>query len=287
MARFRTRPWIEAAVASALLVCMGLASAGPARSGPEKDREAFARYFLDRFPDVPLAEYANGIYALDERAREQWEEIEEFPPYEFAVEHGQELFAQSFSNGAGYADCFENGGVGIRQNYPRFDADRGDVVTLELAVNLCRERNGEPLLAYDGDDMNAISAYMAWTSRGKPINVAVPDDPRALAAYEAGKQFYYSKRGQLNFSCSDCHVTSAGQYVRADHLSAGLGHPTHFPVYRSKLGRMLSLHGRFYGCVRDVRARPFEEQSPEFRNLEYFLTYMSNGLPVNGPGARK
>jgi sulfur-oxidizing protein SoxA len=128
---------------------------------------------------------------------------------------------------------------------------------------------------------------MAWTSRGETIDVKVPDDPRALAAYEDGKRFYYSKRGQLNFACSDCHVTSAGSWVRADHLSASLGHPSHFPVYRSKLGEMISLHSRFYGCIRDVRARPLDEQSEEYRNLEYFLTYMSNGLEVNGPGARK
>jgi sulfur-oxidizing protein SoxA len=118
--------------------------------------------------------------------------------------------------------------------------------------------------------------------------VLVPDDePGALAAYEEGKRFYYSKRGQLNLACGDCHVTSVGMYVRADHLSASLGHSTHFPVYRSKLGRMISMHERFYGCVRDVRARPFDLQSLEFRNLEYFLAYMSNGLTINGPGARK
>ena len=50
---------------------------------------------------------------------------------------------------------------------------------------------------------------------------------------------------------------------------------------------MISLHERFYGCVRDVRARPFALQSEEYRNLEFFLSYMSNGLEINGPGARK
>ena len=50
---------------------------------------------------------------------------------------------------------------------------------------------------------------------------------------------------------------------------------------------MITLQQRFAGCVRDVRAKPFELQSREFRNLEYFLSYMSNGLELNGPGARK
>ena len=80
---------------------------------------------------------------------------------------------------------------------------------------------------------------------------------------------------------------SSGLYVRADRLSPGLGHPTHFPVYRSKLGKVISIQQRFSGCVRDVRARQFPLQSIEFNNLEYFLTFMSNGFEVNGPGARK
>ena len=164
----------------------------------------------------------------------------------------------------------------------------GEVETLETAINRCREKHGQTGFEYGGEQLLALTAYMAFVSRGNPINVTVSsDDEGAMAAYEKGKQFYYTKRGQLNLSCFDCHVTSVGQYVRADHLSASLGHPTHFPVYRSKLGGMISLQQRFSGCVRDVRAKPFALQSREFRNLEYFLTFMSNGLEVNGPGARK
>ena len=107
-----------------------------------------------------------------------------------------------------------------------------------------------------------------------------------MAAYEAGKRFYYSKRGQLNFACADCHVTSVGLRVRADRLSASLGHPTHFPVYRSKLGGMRSLQPRFFGCIRDVRAKPFDPQSREYRNLQFFRAYLSNVLMIKGPGAR-
>lgn len=277
----------EPVIIRPLVIAFAAVLSLPAEAGPEEDREAFRAYFMKRFPDVPVEQYVNGIYALDENARRQWQEIEEFPPYEFAVEQGEALFQRAFANGGRYADCFENGGIAVRQNYPRFDPEAGEVLTLELALNHCRSANGETPYPYDSQEIIALSAYMAWTSRGRDISVSIPDDPRALSAYEEGKRFYYSKRGQLNFACSDCHVRSAGSWVRADHLSSSLGHPSHFPVYRSKLGRMISLHSRFYGCVRDVKARPFPEQSREYRNLEYFLTYMSNGLPVNGPGARK
>jgi sulfur-oxidizing protein SoxA len=257
-------------------------------AGPAEDRKAFIDYFESRFPDIPFSEYANGIYAIDQDARNQWLEIEEFPPYEFAMEEGAFIWQEKFPDEKSYSDCFKNSEAGVRQNYPQFDRQTGEVITLELAIRLCQKKHGQQVLEYGSEKILALSAFMAFNSRGKTIDIVVYDnDARALAAYEEGKRFYYSKRGQLNFSCADCHVTSVGQYVRADRLSAGLGHPTHFPVYRSKFGSMLSLHQRFAGCIRDVRAKPFELQSTEYRNLEYFLTYMSNGLEVNGPGSRK
>jgi sulfur-oxidizing protein SoxA len=276
------------AITAGLIFVYTLTVYQPAFAGPPEDRQAFVKYFESRFPDIPFAEYANGIYAIDQDARSQWLEIEEFPPYEFAVEQGASLWQEKFSDGKSYSDCFKNSENGVRQNYPKFDTQTDQVITLELAINLCRNKHGQKNLEFGSEQMLALTAFMAFESRGKPINIIVAeDDPRALAAYEKGKQFYYSKRGQLNFSCADCHVVSVGQYVRADHLSASLGHPTHFPVYRSKFGSMLSLHQRVAGCIRDVRAKPFELQSTEYRTLEYFLTYMSNGLEANGPGARK
>jgi sulfur-oxidizing protein SoxA len=254
----------------------------------EDDRQALVDYYQSRFPNVELQEFANGLYAFDEVAREQWLEMEDFPPYEIAIEEGEEYFNTPFANGKSYADCFENGGDSIRQNYPYFDTEAGQVVTLELAINQCREANGEEALPYMRGELAAISAYMAYSSRGNEIDVQVPaDEPAAVAAYEAGKQFYYSRRGQLNFSCANCHAQSAGLMLRADRLSTALGQATHWPVYRAKWGEIGTLHWRFRECNEQVRARPFDAQSEEFRNLEYFLTYMSNGLELNGPASRR
>lgn len=259
-----------------------------AMAGPEEDRVAFVKYFQSHFPDVPFDEFANGIYAIDEDSRRQWLEIEEFPPYEFAIEQGESLWQQAFTNGRTFADCFGQPPGSIRAMYPRYEAARGEVVTLEVALNDCRVASDEEPYAYDAGDLIDLMAYLAFEARGKRIDVQIPpDQPGAIAAYENGKRFYYSKRGQLNFACSDCHVTSVGLRVRADRLGPSLGHPTHFPVYRSKLGGMITLQQRFWGCIRDVRAKPFELQSAEYRNLEFFLAYMSNGLTINGPGARK
>ncbi|MEM7563767.1 MAG: sulfur oxidation c-type cytochrome SoxA, partial [Pseudomonadota bacterium] len=201
--------------------------------------------------------------------------------------NGEELFNKPFANGNTYASCFENGGIGIRQNYPYFDPESGEIKTLELEINECRVANGEKPLKYKRGPIADISAYMASTSRGNVFNIVVPDDPRAIAAYERGKRHFYQKRGQLNMACADCHKFYSGNKVRADLLSPALGHLTHFPVYRSKWGGMGTTHRRYGGCNKQVRAKPFKAQSAEYRALEYFHTYMSNGLVVNGPGARK
>lgn len=254
---------------------------------PEEDLKSFREYYAKRFPDTPFDDYVNGVYSIDSASRDQWEAIEDFPPYELNVEKGEELFNTPFANGKTYADCFENDGVSIRQNYPYFDTDTGKVVTLEMAINQCRKDNGEKPLKAKKGAIADVSAYMAYTSRGEIFNITIPDDERAMDAYERGKKHFYTKRGQLNMACADCHMYYAGNRVRADILSPALGQPTHFPVYRSKWGGLGTLHRRYGGCNEQVRAKSFKAQSEEYAALEYFHTYMSNGLEVNGPGARK
>ena len=255
---------------------------------PEADRVALQNYFKKRFPESEVQDYINGIYAVDSGSRAQWEEIEEFPPYEFAVEEGETLFNTPFANGKGYADCFENGGQGIRQNFPYWSKEEGTVKTLEMEINECREANGEEPLKWGKGDIAKISAYMAWTSRDQVFDVQIPaDDERAKAAYLDGKKFFYAKRGQLNLSCANCHVQGTNIRIRADLPSPQLGHVTHFPVFRSKWGELGTLHRRYSGCHKDSRSKPLKPQAERFRHLEYFQTYMSNGLVVNGPGARK
>jgi len=257
------------------------------QASPEDDLKTFRGYFMERFPNVPLEEFANGVYAIDADSREQWEAIEEFPPYELAIEEGEELFNTPFKNGKTYASCFRNDGIGVKGDYPYYDTEKGQVETLESAINACRTKNGEKPLKWKQGEIASLSAYMAYTTRGQIIDIKIPHDQRAMDAYENGKHFYYARRGQLNMSCAHCHIDNSGNKIRADLLSPALGQLTHFPVYRSRWGNLGTAHRRFAGCNNQVRALPFKAQSTQYRDLEYFLTYMSNGIPWNGPGARK
>ena len=258
-----------------------------AQATPEEDLATFRNFYKERFPGVPMDEYVNGVYAIDPVGRESWEAIEEFPPYEPFIDEGQEMWETPFANGKTYKDCFPDGPA-IGSKFPRWDKQQGKVITLPRALNQCREANGEKPLKYKKGPINGLLAYIASESRGQITSVEIPaDDPKAMEAYEEGKKFYFTRRGQLNFACANCHLQNAGNQIRSEILSPALGQTTHWPVYRSKWGTVGTLHRRFTGCNKQVRAKPFKANGEQYSNLEYFLTYMSNGLPLNGPGARK
>ena len=273
-------------IIGAILVGVAQTALADTAVDPKAEFKAFRAYFTNRFPKVPLDDFVNGPYSMDEGLRKQWKAIEEFPPYEFAVDKGKEMFATPFANGKSYSDCFPNHGISIRQNYPYFDAKSGQVITLELALNQCREANGEKPFSYTTDDMAALTAYMAFTSRGKAFDIKIPDDPRALAAYRKGEEYFYTRRGQLNFSCASCHVQAAGDHIRTEVLAPALGIIAAMPIYRSEWGAMGTTSRRFITCNSQVRATPLEAQDELYRDVEYYLSYMSNGLPISGPGAR-
>jgi sulfur-oxidizing protein SoxA len=132
---------------------------------PAADQKAFQNYFTKKFPKLKYDDFVNGPYSMDEGLHRQWEEKEQFPPYEFAVETGKEMFATPFKNGKSYADCFAKKGIGVRQNYPYFDEKEGKVITLELALNRCREANGEAPYNYLKDEMASLTAYSLHLSR--------------------------------------------------------------------------------------------------------------------------
>ena len=276
------------------MLCMLAAPMLGIAANPAKDLKDFRSHYTKMFPDTPMNDFVNGVYSVDKASREQWEAFEEFPPYEIYVDKGEELFNKPFKNGKTYSSCFPKAKQGIKQDYPYFDKKRKEVITLELAINECRKKNGEEPLKYKKGAMAHLTAYIAYQSRGKKGNVKIDSSKESMQWYARGKQHFYAKRGQLNLSCADCHYFSAGKRIRADILSPALGHTSHFPVYRNKwsLGDkggdgMGTLQRRYGGCNKQVRAKPFKAQSEEYRALEYFHTYMSNDLSLNGPGVRK
>ncbi len=273
-----------------LCIGIGLATASAvatAEISPDADKQKLWEFFKARYSSIATEDYVNGNYVFSEDLRSQWEEVEaDFPPYEELVEKGEAEWNKAFSNGKHYASCFPGKEVSdIRGAHPYFDNERAEVITLELALNECRENNGEKPLKWQKGALANLSAYIAFEGRGNAIAIKV-ESKAAKQAYQNGKHLFYGKRGQFNMSCSDCHVYYAGKRARANVLSSVIGQVSHFPVYRKKWGNLGTLHRRYVGCQKNIRAKPYKPQSVEYRNLELFHSYMSNGLEWNGPQTR-
>ena len=273
---------------SLALIAVALSTIVTVQAGtPAEDTQALKGYFTKTLGDkVNFDDFIDGTYALNEDARSQWEEIEEFPPYEIGIEKGADLWAKEFKNGKSFTSCFGEDISGLRAKYPYHDEAKDTIITLEGDINKCLTDNGEKPYKWKKGKIAFVSAHIAFEGRGGKIDVQ-PKTEKAIAWYNKGKNFFYAKRGQLNMSCADCHVYNANKKVRAEPLSPVIGHTSHFPVLRSKWGEIGTLHRRYGGCNKNIRAKPFKAQSDEYKALEYFEAVMSNGLVLNGPGSRK
>ena len=203
-----------------------------------------------------------------------------------AVEEAMVTWAsEDGSEGKSCASCHDDvdSMAGVKAVYPKWNEAAGEVRTLEMQVNDCREsRMGAEPWKYGGGDMLAMTALLASVSRGMPVNVAI--DGPAQSVWEQGKEIYYTRYGQLELSCANCHEDNYGNMIRADHLSQG--QINGFPTYRLKNTKLNGVHNRFRGCVRDTRAATFAEGSPEFVALELYVASRGNGLSVEGPSVR-
>mgnify|MGYP000125562620 CR=1 FL=1 len=202
------------------------------------------------------------------------------------VEQAEEVWnTADGSEGKSCASCHEGpeSMAGVRAVYPKWNETAGEVYTLEMQINACRtERMGAEKWKYSGGDMVNMTALISSVSRGMPVNVAI--DGPGQSTWEKGKELYYTRTGQLELSCANCHEDNYGNMIRADHLSQG--QTNGFPVYRLKNTKLNSVHSRFKGCVRDTRAETYADGSPEFVALELYVASRGNGLSVEGPSVR-
>jgi sulfur-oxidizing protein SoxA len=264
-------------------IALGVVSA---HASPEKDRQEMVKYYTEKYPNIKLEDYVYGALAFDADSKAQYDAIMEFPPFDSQVEAGRKLWETPFKNGKTYASCLPNGGKQIAGNYPMFDEAKGKVVTLIDAINDCRVANGEEAYKVsDAKTMGTLTAYMRTLSDGMLMNIKV-EGPKAMAAYNDGKKTFFSRKGQLNFACSTCHVQNAGTRLRSELISPAVGHAVHWPVFRGG-DNLVMLQTRYEGCFKSVRAVSAPSGSPTLNNLEYFHSALSNGMPMKASVFRK
>jgi sulfur-oxidizing protein SoxA len=224
-------------------------------------------------------------YAAVETRAMQDDEFEN--PAFLWLDYGEELWETvDGAEGKACASCHENAAdsmANVGATYPVFAPELGKPINIEQRINQCRvERMGAEPWKWESRELLATTIYVKNQSHGKPVSVALSDE--LMPFYEQGKDFYYQRRGQLDMACSNCHVDYAGGQLRANILTQG--QPNGFPTYRLKWQKVGSLHRRFRGCNKQVRATPYGNGSDEYVNLELFLTHRANDLPVETPSVR-
>jgi L-cysteine S-thiosulfotransferase len=268
-----------------MLAGLCLVTSFAAFSSPEQDRKQLLKDTKLTFPKIKFDDYIYGSLAMSADAKAQYDSIMEFPPFSVDMEEGKKLWETPFKNGKTFAACFPNKAKNVAGKYPYFDDKAERVVTFENAINDCLKANDEAEMKYGSREMGLLTAHAKSLSDGSKVDVKVKGKG-ALAAYEKGKQYYYERRGQLNFNCGTCHVNNPGKRTRSEQLSMLPGQASHFPVFRDGT-TLITLQARFKQCAKNTRMPILEYNSEEYNNLEYFMTYMSNGLKMKTPVFRK
>jgi sulfur-oxidizing protein SoxA len=224
-------------------------------------------------------------YAAEETRKMQDDEFEN--PGFIWNDYGGELWKNvEGSEGKACASCHDSAeesmkGVGAR--YPVYSEKLGKLVNLEQQINLCRENQmGAEPWKWESRELLGMTTFVRHQSLGMPVEVKI--EGPAAPFYEKGKEFYYTRRGQLDMACSNCHEDNAGNMIRANLLSQGQSNG--FPTYRLKWQGVGSLHRRFRGCNSQVRAEKLPFGTDDYVNLELFLAGRAEGLPVETPAVR-
>jgi len=273
----------------------------------EKDRMALEKYTVAKFKDpmgnkytffpystddelkkmrknIPAEDFAQGTYAFDMIGKMSRDDQMEMPPFDENIEKGEAAYEAHFTK------CFPK--ADILGDYPKFDEKTKKVVTLSEAIVDCAKAAGLPTgkkgYNYKGGKTADLQAYFGSVSADneKKVNIKI-SSADAAAAYEKGKKEFYTQRGYLELSCAECHVQGAGQRVRLQYLSQTFGHTTHFPVYRTGKGKLYTLEGRLGGCVKNMGQKPAKPNADWSSDVLYFMSYMSNGMPINGSDVRR
>ena len=221
---------------------------------------------------------------------------EDFTLADVYIEKGEALFRKPGKNGESCASCHSatNGKgpdlKGIATTYPKYQAGLKKVISLDERNNLCRSKYmASETYRLGSHSSNLLSSYVKYLSRNIPINVAT--DGPAAAALERGKASFFRKAGQLNFSCADCHTSSAGKWLRGQSLSGikpegkysytAATWPKHF-IAGHDLG-LISLRQRIRHCQVVTRTKPLKLHSQEYTDLELYMTSLAKGQLMLAP----
>lgn len=272
---------------------LAVLAAGPALADPDAEAELVVNEEITLVtraaPPPAVADVLSEVYSgwLYREAETRAMQMDDFDnPAMVFVDQGLDMWETvDGTEGKSCASCHEDieGMKGVRTSMPKMNAAATDLWSMENFINDCRtNRMGAEAWKWNSNEMKNMTSAISLQSRGEPMKVSI--EGAAADWWEKGKEIYYTRFGQLELACANCHEDNAGNMIRADHLSQG--QINGFPTYRLKDAGVVSIHQRFVGCVRDTRAETFAAGSEEFRALELYVASRGEGLSIEGVSVR-
>lgn len=203
------------------------------------------------------------------------------------VDKGRNLYSSTSESDEACSNCHGADGdelAGVAAHYPAVDETTGKLLNIEGRINQCRQMHQKlDALPYESEPLLALTAYVSYLSRSEPASVDISG--AAEDWYARGRDLFFTRRGQYNLSCHQCHDENWGKQLRGDTISQGHGNA--FPAYRFEWQTFGSLQRRLRDCDSGIRAEPLDYGADDYLALELYLAKRAEGLALESPGVRR
>lgn len=204
------------------------------------------------------------------------------------IDTGRVFFEKPGPNGKSCASCHAdpaNAFKGWAARMPYYEPRLDKVVGIaEFVARHARATTGAEWLMQSPEN-TALHVYLSNLSAGMKVKLDV-SSPGAQEALERGEALTRLKIGQQHMACVDCHEKIGETWLRGQFLGKLPGQVAHFPLWRTSRQETWDIRKRFQWCGVQIRANDLPPDAKEYGDLELYLTYISEGWPIEAPNIR-
>ncbi len=157
--------------------------------------------------NTAFAELLSGYHFLSTQAQQMQDDDFQNPGYEL-IEQGQQIFNQSSDNDLSCSSCHALDGQQLNPasiaQYPKYSIKLQQVLTLRDQIQVCwSDKLGNFPLLYDDPKLLALETLVRNRASGEKVNVDIGGAMKPF--YDAGKKLYFTRFGQMEMTCAQCH----------------------------------------------------------------------------------
>ncbi len=204
------------------------------------------------------------------------------------IDTGRVFFEKPGPTGKSCASCHtdpETAFKGWAARMPYYEPRLDKVVGVaEFVARHAKATTGAEWLMQSPEN-TALHVYLTNLSAGMKVKLDV-SSPGAQEALKRGEALTRLKIGQQHMACIDCHEKIGETWLRGQYLGKLPGQTAHFPLWRTSRQETWDIRKRFQWCGVQIRANDLPPDAKEYGDLELYLTYISEGWPIEAPNIR-